>query len=116
MNLKFWKKKRPVKLEVVRVGSHKLRLSEWQKDRELVGMAQRTMLNPDLQMMIQVLQNEHPGWQVLHPLSPEIARACQQSRIEGYTMALANLEALCRFNEPQQQLDATFESEQIEKE
>lgn len=92
----IWKKKKATALhiEVVRRDHSKLRLSEWQQDPGLCAMAAKTLMDPNLQLMFDVVMNEHPLKHVL-PLGASLDdRAVHQARAEGYEMALATFERL----------------------
>lgn len=108
----FRKKKRSLNLTV---NNNKLRLEEYRSEPALVGIAQKILASQDLKLMLQVVSNEHPGFQVFNPVNAtEAMRAAQQAKCEGYTLCMANLEALAvpsKIVEPQQ---ATYENEIIE--
>lgn len=96
--MKFpWQKSPPVappKIQVIGVEAVKLQLSDWQKDPALVTMAQKVFSDTNLKIMLQVIRNEHPAFQVLPKNFPNELRSAHQSQCEGYTMCLANLEAM----------------------
>lgn len=110
MKLNFWKPKRRV--EVVKRDPLKLRLHDWQSDEKLVQGAAQVLSGDYMRMMMDVLRNEHPAFIVLNPDVRLDARAAFQMRCEGYTMALANLEALGLFKRPAEVLESSFEPEQ----
>lgn len=114
MNLNPFRRKQ--KLEVIRRPQSTLRLHEWQHSKPLVSSAMQIMRLPDFQMMLDVLKNEHPGISRVLPNNDIATRAIMQAQAEGYTMALANLEALGRFQEMPEPLEATFEAEEREVE
>lgn len=103
--------KRKTAIEVVRRDPSKLRLHVFRSSPPLVSSAMRIMANPDFQLMLDVVRNEHPGNQVFQLDAPPHLRAAQQARCEGYTMALANLESMSTLEEPKKPLEATFEDE-----
>lgn len=87
-------KRKPIRVEVVRRDESKLRLLEWNQDDRLCHLGAKMLANPDLQLMLSVLKNEHPSKTVLHYGTNLDVRAVWQARSEGYEMCLANLEAL----------------------
>jgi|SRR6516162_3781528 len=89
-----WFRKRPINLQVVRRKESELRLREWQADPRMCGLASKVLSDPNLQLMLSVLKNEHPSKTALHYGVGIEIRALMQARAEGYEMALANLEAL----------------------
>lgn len=107
-----WSKHR-VRVKVIERQATKLRLSEWQADQSLCNQGSKVLSDPAVQLMIAVLHNEHPAFVVSETESMEL-RAVMQARCEGYTMALANLEALGQFNKLAEIPEATFEPEQLE--
>lgn len=89
----------------------KLRLHEWRADRALVSRGLQLINNPDFRLALDVLQNEHPANAILPDGCSLDIRAVFQARGEGYTLALANLEALAKFESVSEPLEATFEAE-----
>ncbi len=71
-----------------------LRADEFRADKELVHLAAQVLANPNFQLMLSVLRNEHPGSDVLPTGTPPNDRLLVQGRCEGYTIALATLESL----------------------
>ena len=106
-----WQKKE-VKVTVLPRVATKLRLFEWQADQELTTSARRVLSDATVQLMIAVLHNEHPAFIYSDAGSLE-DRAILQARSEGYTMALANLEALGQFKQLKGTPDSTFEPEEL---
>lgn len=95
--------------------ANNLRLAEWRTKETLVEAARQLSVNKTYQLQIQVLQNEHPCHSVLAlGVSPN-DRLVMQSRIEGYEMALNNLEAFTKPLKRQDRLQATFEPETVTK-
>lgn len=104
--------KKQTRIEVVRRESTSLRIEEWRAQSELVKMANSVWLNSDFQLMMQVAQNECPGNFAL--LSGGLDdRAMHQARTEGYNLALANLKAMRVPVDRAQELEATYEPEEI---
>jgi len=112
MNLSslFRKPKTEVKVVLLNREPTTLRLNEWQSDKALVGMAQKLFTNPDWRLMLQVLENEHPGGNVFLDATIDM-RAVHQGRCEGYSMALANVRAMCKFVESAPIIEETFGAE-----
>lgn len=90
----------------------KLRLSEFRTNNALVGDAQKILLIPGLRLMLDVLRNEHPGQWVLPPGASSLDRIRAQCLAEGYTMALANFEAMGKFEQMTEMPEPTFEQEE----
>lgn len=106
----FWKKKKPLNLTV---NNSRLRLDEYRSEPALVSAAQRVLNDPDLRLMLQVLQNEHPCWQVFVNSAEPHMRAANQSKGEGYTLSLSNLEAMGVPKKNAKPVEPTFENEVI---
>ena len=106
-----WFRKRPVKIQVLRRDESKLRLAEWQNDPALCSLASKVLGNPDLQLMLSVMRNEHPSHIVLRLGVATDDRLVHQARAEGYEMFFANLEALAINTTPVPQPESVFEPE-----
>jgi len=87
----------------------RLRLAEWKSSTELVLQAKNCMNDVLFRRMIDVLENEHPASIVLMDNTSLETRAIWQARCEGYTMALANIDAMTVYNKPTESLEATFD-------
>ena len=87
-------------------------LSEWRADSVLVNSAQKILADQTIRIMIQVLHNSSPAWEVM-PIGSIEERAIKQAQIEGYTMALANLTALAEFEKMEGLPEPTFEPEDM---
>jgi hypothetical protein len=90
----------------------KLRLNEFRSNKSLVGEAQKMMLTGSIRLMLDVLRNEHPCMMVLPIGASPTDRIAAQCRAEGYTMALANFEAMADFQEMKSMPEPTFEPEE----
>lgn len=101
------------RIEVVKRAQSTLRLHEWRAEKALVSAAMQILRHQDMQMMLDVLRNEHPGTATVIADLALDKRAILQAQAEGYTMALANLEALGRFEQSAEPLEPTFEAEEI---
>lgn len=77
-------------------------------------MAMKVWANPDFRMMVSCLKNESPANFVLPDDAAPTRSVALQRRTEGYLMFLANLEALARFEQKPEALEATFEPEEEE--
>lgn len=106
-------KKQSVELKVITRPSSDLRLSDWQASAKLVGSAQQVLSGDFARLMVCVLQNESPANWVMHGEATVDQRAMQQARVEGYIMALTNLQALTKFQEPKKDLEPSFEPEEM---
>jgi len=107
-----WKRK-PTALQVRIVDrpvTH-LRADEFRADRELVHLAAAVLANPNVQLMINVLKNEHPGAEVLPANADSIQRVVWQSRAEGFAIGLATIESLGVPQALPERLQSTFEAD-----
>jgi hypothetical protein len=104
-----------VRVVVVQRDPMKLRLHEYRSNPSLVNAAAAVMGKPDFRLMLDVLSNEHPGFSVYPGDVPMEMRAIYQARGEGYTLALANLESMAKFDTLKEPLEATFEPPEEEK-
>jgi len=104
-----------VTVKVIQRQATKLRLSEWRADMALCNRASKLMETPDMQLAISVLNNEHPAFVVIDPGTSLQDRAVYQARCEGYTLALANLEALARHQKITEMPEADFATEEVER-
>jgi hypothetical protein len=112
MNLAFWKPRlTQSKVIVIQRDPSRLRLHEWRSDPALVKQA-GFIRTSEFRLALDVLRNEHPAFNVLADDASVSAQVTQQRRGEGYTMALANLEALAMYQPITPPLEATFEPEQ----
>ena len=96
--MRFWPWKRKpadeIRVRLVDRPHTALRADEFRADKELVHLAATVLANPNVQLMIQVLKNEHPALEVLPFGTNPNDRLLAQGRGEGFTMALATFEAL----------------------
>jgi hypothetical protein len=95
--MRLFRKTKPtdsLKVRIVDRPVTHLRADEFRADRELVHLAATVLANPNFQLLLSVLRNEHPGFEVLGPSASVNDRIVVQSRAEGWTMALATLESL----------------------
>ena len=101
------------RIEIVRRDITRVRLSEWRADAGLCATGGRVLMDASVQLMIQVLRNENPSSWALPPGSSLETRACYQAMIEGYTMALSNLEAMAVHDKVVPLEQPGFEAEEI---
>ena len=111
----FWKPK-PVQVQVIRRDETKLRMHEWRADPALCTLAAKVLNDPNLQLMLSVLKNEHPAKTALPYGVHMDDRVVLQARSEGYEMFMANLEALASHTAQMSVPEAVFERELILKE
>lgn len=105
-----WFRKKALQIQVVRRDESRLQLNEWQLDARLCAMAAKVLMEPNLQLMLSVVKNEHPYRRAL-PLGASMDdRAVHQARAEGYEMALATLERLAVNTVAMPLPEAVFES------
>lgn len=102
--------RRRIRVEVIR--STGLRLQDWQLSPELVSAANRVFNTTEFRMMLDCLRTECPANYGLPATGvtadDRVAHAC---KIEGYMMALNNLEAMCNQIKGETVIEATFEPE-----
>jgi hypothetical protein len=107
-----WQRRRVERrVEIVRLEREPSRLTvaEWRSDRAWVASAAAVLRQPQLRQMLDAVGNSSPAFEVL-PLDAGVnARLVQQARAEGYTMALANFEALGTEVARQEPVQARFE-------
>jgi len=111
--MNFWKSKpKSLKIELVRRDTSKLRLHEFQADEALTSKAAIALSDQWVSLMLQVARNESPANYCLNMSATTEERAAYQSKIEGYNMALANLEAMVVSRKIQVLQEPTFEAEE----
>lgn len=111
--MKFWKPKpKSLKVEVIKRDITKLRLIEFQSDEVLTSKAAIALSDQWVSLMMQVAHNESPANYCLNMSATQEERAAYQSKIEGYNMALANLEAMGIHRKIAQLHEPTFEAEE----
>lgn len=110
-----WHKTTAVTIKVIARQASKLRLSEWRADKALCVRAGKLLDSPDMQLAMAVMNNEHPAFVVIDPRTPLEDRAIFQARCEGYTMALANMEALAMHQPMKDALEPDFAPEEVER-
>lgn len=109
----MFNRKAQLKVQIVTRAVTDLRLAEWQADAELTKHARKLHSDSTFQMMMAVLRNEHPAFLVAgHDACSLEGRAILQARAEGYSMAIANLEAMGRHQLIKPVPEATFEPEE----
>lgn len=103
------------KVVMINRDRYQLTLDEWRADSKLVLLAQRELARAEIKVMLDVIRNAHPCNRVYaEDCNPNI-RVVAQSQSEGYTMALANFEALGKFKQLEEPIEPTFEPEELEK-
>ncbi len=70
-------------------------------------MAQKTLAEPNVRLLLDVLRNSSPANEVMFERDLGV-RAVKQAQIEGYMMALNNLESLGVFEQPRPELESEF--------
>lgn len=100
--------KRRQQIEVIKRDRCLMRLTEWQSNPSLVKLAQTHLSNPEIRLMLDVLITEHPGGMVYADGASHDVRVVAQARSEGYTLCLANLEALGKFVQQKEPIEETF--------
>lgn len=110
--MKFWpNKQKPVeeiKVRLVDRPHTHLRANEFRADKELVHLAASVLANPNMQLMLAVMKNEHPAFDVLPLGTSANDRLLIQGRSEGFTIALATLESLGTKAQLPERLVSTF--------
>ena len=113
MNLKWpWpRKKTELRVRLVDCPVTHLRADEFRADKELVHLAAGVLANPNMQIMLQVLKNEHPGHEVLISAASLNDRIVRQAMAEGYEICLSTLESLGKEQSLPARLQSTFGAE-----
>lgn len=88
-----------------------LSLERWQTDDNLVKLAKEVHANQTFMAMLDVLRTESPSGWVLKGVT-DSDRLVQLGRIEGYQMALNNIDALSNRIPVRVPLESTFEPEE----
>lgn len=104
-------KPQPTIYRIVERDISRLTLSEWRSNDALLKQAAKFLNDPQFRMMLDVLRNEHISNQVVSLDAKPEARSALLARIEGYSMALTNLEAMGTQEVQEEALEATFEDE-----
>lgn len=86
---------REPQIKVQLVSSHTLKLEQWRKQEKLVTDAITLSRNPTFQMMLQVLNNDHPSRNGFPSIgtSPD-DRAAHQAKIEGYEACINKIKEM----------------------
>jgi hypothetical protein len=109
MNIKTIFHRQHRKIVLIHRISSRLRMAEWKSSKDLVTSARKFLNNPEFMTLVDVLRNESPiNWITVGPMTIE-DRAVTQARIEGYQLALNNLESLGMFEVPKEEIQETFE-------
>jgi hypothetical protein len=108
---KSGKEKERIQIRIVR--STELRLEEWRRDPALVSYAMGLFRDPRFHLLLDVLKTEAPSNYGLPSIGvTSDDRLAYASKIEGYHLALNNLESMTRLLEGAKHIEATFEPEQ----
>ncbi len=108
MNWNPFKRRRRQEHDIIRRDRCLMLLDEWQSSPGLVKMAQSHLNHPEVRLMLDVVHNAIT-WRNELPLdAPPHARVALQSRSEGYSQCLANLEALGKFDPKAELGEETF--------
>jgi hypothetical protein len=97
------------RIQIVERELASLTLSDWQQDAALCAQSRNVLSSPIVRQMLGVLYNSHPAFQVI--TGDFQARALQQARCEGYTLALADFESMGHFIQPFNPVIAEFRDE-----
>lgn len=105
---------KPARIKLVPSASHNIAMKDWRESETLVSQLSALSKTPLFEAMMQTLRNESP----MHYVTPNAAPhdiIKHLGHIEGYQMALNNIEALASLVKQPEALTATFEP-QDEKE
>lgn len=108
--------KRKTHVNIIQRESSKIRLHEFRSDKGLVGVAQKVHADPNFRLLLDVLRNEHPSHWGLPRMATMEQRAGVQGIVEGYNLALSNLEAMAVFRKTVELDEPTFEPAEQMKE
>jgi hypothetical protein len=98
---------RPVKYHVVQRDPTRLTIEEWRSNQDAVRVAIQVMQDPKVRQMLDVLRNSSPHRRFSEPGSAE-QKAFLMCMCNGYNSALTDFEALARYEEMKEPLEATF--------
>ena len=98
-----------IRYQIIQRDPFRLRLAEWCSSKDLTHSAATCINDNRFRMMLDVLENEHPANIVLDDKVSMESRAIWQARCEGYTMCLANIDAMTVHRAPREALEATFD-------
>lgn len=112
-----FKKRSEIKFVVIPRDVCRLTIDEWKTNKDYVTLAQKTLADTNVRLILDVLRNSSPANEVMMERDLGV-RAVKQAQIEGYMMALNNLESLAVFEQPRPELESEFvdpgrEEEQI---
>lgn len=94
------------------VSSHTLTLAQWRKQEKLVSDAMALARNSTFQMMLQVLNNEHPARNGFVSVGVSADdRAAHQSKTEGYEACLNKIKEMSLPWAISKPLVATFQTQ-----
>lgn len=97
------------KLVFERREAWRLTLEEWRKQEAMVSESIALAKNLTYRAQIDVLRNSHPCHTLFTPIGVSPTdRIVMQAKIEGYELALNNLEAMTRYLKSPKPLEATF--------
>lgn len=104
---------RPVtQIRIENTESSSLTLAEWRKAPEMVAEAKRLFSDPNFKLILRVMHNESPvNYGIPKVGIDATARLTHLGQIEGYHMALNNLEAFAVIQEENIPLESTFAAE-----
>lgn len=105
--MSWFKKRPPVKFIVIHRDVCRLTIDQWKTNKEYVLLAQKTLAEPNVRLLLDVLRNSSPANEVLMERDLGV-RAIKQAQIEGYMMALNNLESLGVFEQPRPEIESEF--------
>lgn len=88
-------------------------IAEWRATKDLVAKARAVLSDPDVRMMLDTVRNSAPLLSVTSEYLPSHVRSVMLGRIEGYEMAMNDLEALASYAEPKEMPEATFEPQEL---
>lgn len=109
LNLQGWFKSKPAPIRWRDKSVLDVTLEEWRKNEQLVAEMAHIARQPVFQAMMQTLRTENPVNYVSTTAQPHDSIK-HLGQIEGYQMALNNIEALGKLAKQQEPLVATFEA------
>lgn len=101
--------RRPQPIKLVPVNSLDLNMQAWRENEDLVKAWARLLRDPIVQSVIQTLRNESPLNYGVEMPTPD-SKILRLGVIEGYQLALNNIEALANIAKKHQPIEATFEA------
>lgn len=108
----FGRRRATRRIEVIQRDPCRLTVTEWRSDPVLVQQAQKILANPEFRQLLDVIERSSPArWELDVQAAHSESRIALQSIIQGYMLAITNLESLGHFQPKGELPEETFEPE-----